>query len=80
MERYVDISSCDYIVALIQPLSNDNRPLLDYINNSNYVETYHEKVIDSVHSLHPIARALYIPYYSNKYNKYNKYSIYKRNL
>jgi hypothetical protein len=80
MERYIDISMCDYIVALIQPLSNDERPLDKYINSDNYIKKYHEDVIDSVHSLNPIARALYIPYYSYKYNKFNEYTIYKKKL
>lgn len=71
---FVPIDRCDYFVHL----HRDSSPANTILNSGHFDLVLSTEVLDAANSPSSIARAFYIPFYSQRLNKMKKYSLYKR--
>ncbi len=84
LDRYVQISSCDYVVTYFNNESFDKFINKRYFKSTkvqkelidNFELVLYKEVIDSPASK-TLSRAFHIPFYSSKHNKYSKYILFK---
>ena len=78
MDRFIKVKNCDYIVDL-EVIKDDQtalEPNFSLLNGNMWKSVFSSQFIDAKRS-HPIFRAFYFPYYSDKFCVYNNYILYK---
>ena len=78
MDRFIKAENCDYIVDL--KVSKEDQTVLEpdfSLSHGNmWKSVFNAQFLDAKKS-HPIFRAFYVPYYSEKFCVYNNYILYK---
>ena len=78
MERFIKVKNCDYIVDL-EVIKDDQtalEPNFSLLNGNMWKSVFSSQFIDAKRS-HPIFRAFYVPYFSEKFCVYSNYILYK---
>ena len=84
-EQFIHIQTCDLIITSqpskvlheirLESIKNDQQEINpDMIDEPVYITS--TTIIDAYNSVNSIARAYYIPYYSDIYNRYKNYTLY----
>jgi hypothetical protein len=71
--RYVKLDECDFLIS-----SSSSSSLHSNLLHSRFKKLTSTQVLDSEKSSSSLARAYYIPWYSEKKNVFKEYSLYSR--